>query len=630
MTLFLLSILLLSFTISANAFTFSFTSAPTQCANTTAVWTGGQAPFTLLLVPVGHLSPETRTIIQKDVPSGNSVSFVLNFPAQSQFVAILNDATGVGAGGTSSIITVGSSSDSSCLSTTPSQAKFFLFLPQDIGQCDSIDISWGSQAQDPVDILGVIPAGQSFEIANVTDSSTSLQWTADVRSGTQIMFVAGDKDGLGTGGSSDVMKVSNGNSDSCINNNSPSSTSGAAAGGVSSTAQGQPAGGTTGRGTLVVTTDNVGSTVTVGGTVTTDGSGSTTTIIGSTGPITTTDNAGSTVTIAGPGGPITTTDNAGSTVTIGPTSPITTDNSGSTITLGGGGSTGVNNPGSQSSGFTGSGGGTVTGSSKNGLDNRNNRLGLILGLVLGLLALGLVVAGIILYRRRRQERMYRNLETGANGAARPHPWVSALTRGAHIRGGAGSSVDTLPSMYQTEPFIMPSTEDDSFSVAQPRQPPPVQQQRPNLAVRASSSRSMYSLIGDGLFTRDVFGGALAGIHGPDRKESVGPHGRPPSRTPSGRAVTQRTVLIPSTIEVPTRVTRDSEDFSPEPEGMSPNPFNDDVVEIPPTYASVRRASRSGDRETWQPVRAQLRRSNASRHSRRSILSNSGTGSQETS
>ncbi|KAL5508280.1 hypothetical protein ACEPAH_5899 [Sanghuangporus vaninii] len=609
MYLLLLTGLLSYFVFTSHAFTFYFTSTPTQCANMTVEWTGGRAPFTLLLVPVGRLDTETRTIIQKDVSSGSSISFVLDFPAQSQFVAVLNDASGVGAGGTSAITTVVSSSDSSCLSTTQSRPKFFLFLPDDIGQCETVDISWGSEAEEPVDILGLIPGGESFGIANVADTSTSLQWTADLRSGTQIMFVAGDRDGLGTGGSSDIMNISEGNDDSCINDTSPSSTNDPATGGVSSTTQdqgGNPTSGshggaeTNGGSIPITTTDNVGSTATIGGTITTDGSGSTYTIIGSNGPVTTTDNSGSTTTMAGPAGPMTTTDNTGSTVTIG-----------------GGGSTGGNFPGSSNSGFPGSGGGTVTGPSNNRNENgRHNSLSRILGLVFGLLGFGLLIGGIILYRRRRRSTSYHNLENGRSATRRPHPWVTALTGGAHIRGGAGSSVDTLPSMYQTEPFILPS-EHEPYIIP-PQEPPPAQRQRPSLATRTSS---MQNLLGHGPFTRDAFGGTLAGMHGPNQKESVGPHDRPSSRAPSGRVATRGGSLPPpSASDPPTRVTRDSEDFSPEAEEMSPNPFDDDVIEIPPTYTSVRRASRSNDREPWQPTRAQLSRSNASRHSRRSMLS----------
>ena len=90
---------LAAFSAPANTFSFWFTSPPAQCANVTVQWTNGQPPYTLLLVPVGHLNPETRTIAQFDIEQGNQVTFPLRFPAQSQFVAVLNDATGIGSGG---------------------------------------------------------------------------------------------------------------------------------------------------------------------------------------------------------------------------------------------------------------------------------------------------------------------------------------------------------------------------------------------------------------------------------------------------------------------------------------------------------------------------------------------------
>ena len=65
---------------------------------------------------------------------------------------------------------------------------------------------------------------------NLTNGATNFTWQADVRSGTNILFVAGDKDGLGSGGSTDVMSIGSGDS-SCVNNQSPSSTAGPAAGG---------------------------------------------------------------------------------------------------------------------------------------------------------------------------------------------------------------------------------------------------------------------------------------------------------------------------------------------------------------------------------------------------------------
>ena len=81
------------------AFSFWFRSLPTQCENLTIEWIGGTAPFILLLVPTGHITPETRTIIERHISSGNSISLTVNYPSQSQFVAVLSDAKGIGTGG---------------------------------------------------------------------------------------------------------------------------------------------------------------------------------------------------------------------------------------------------------------------------------------------------------------------------------------------------------------------------------------------------------------------------------------------------------------------------------------------------------------------------------------------------
>ena len=185
------------------------------------------------------------------------------------------------------------------------------------------------------------------------------------------------------------------------------------------------------------------------------------------------------------------------------------------------------------------------------------------------------------------------------------PWFA---RGAHLRGGANSSVSTLPSMYQTEPFIMPTSEPQSYYNFSPTPTPrpyqyhqsPSSFQRPQFANHASSRGSITSLLDNAPVSPGPFGYGLLGMHGPsptqtssESKHSVGPHGRPPSRTPSGRAIPQRTgpgMPPVSSPDPPTRVARDSEDFSPDAEEASPNPFEHPVVDIPPTYASVRRAS----------------------------------------
>lgn len=202
-------------------------------------------------------------------------------------------------------------------------------------------------------------------------------------------------------------------------------------------------------------------------------------------------------------------------------------------------------------------------------------------------------------------------------------------------------------MYQTEPFIMPSEPQGYYNFSPTPSPMQAQQhreaegergfQRPAFSTRGSSSRSIHSLLDNVPLTPSAFGYGLLGMHGPSHSHSdsntntqlnsnpssnqshghgqgftqthtphsssdsktssfmsPGPHGRPPSRTPSGRAISQlqtnRTPYPVTNPDPPTRVARDSEDLSPGPEETSPNPFEDPVVDIPPTYASVRRAS----------------------------------------
>lgn len=84
------------FPLLANAYTWQFTSQPRQCQNVSiAVEGSGQPPYSLLLIPSGPTplanNVEVRTI--QNIPfSGNSntLSFKLNFPENSSFVAVVS------------------------------------------------------------------------------------------------------------------------------------------------------------------------------------------------------------------------------------------------------------------------------------------------------------------------------------------------------------------------------------------------------------------------------------------------------------------------------------------------------------------------------------------------------------
>jgi hypothetical protein len=92
-SLFLLS--LFSFT---NAYSWKFTSQPRQCQSVSVAVTGsGHPPYNIIIIPTGPSSlknnVEVRTIL--NIPfntsgSGDTLTFQLNYPENSSFVAVVS------------------------------------------------------------------------------------------------------------------------------------------------------------------------------------------------------------------------------------------------------------------------------------------------------------------------------------------------------------------------------------------------------------------------------------------------------------------------------------------------------------------------------------------------------------
>ncbi|KAF7325901.1 hypothetical protein MKEN_00440900 [Mycena kentingensis (nom. inval.)] len=243
----------------ASAFSWSFKGGqPTQCGNITIAASGGSPPYSVLVIPFGS-SPLPNNIEARKIQSQSSdsadINFKLNFPANSQFVAVLSDSTGFASGGTSVGVLVTDSSDSSCFDASKNVAPQFVYsvVPDGaIVQCTSTRIWWdNSTVKGNPKFRGVIPGGQSFElpqnnITNVPEQGTGFSWKPSLRGGTTLLLVAGDDRGDGSGGST-IYTVGSGpsNDGSCLNDNSPSSTPGDPAGGAYATST---SGGTTGGG----------------------------------------------------------------------------------------------------------------------------------------------------------------------------------------------------------------------------------------------------------------------------------------------------------------------------------------------------------------------------------------------
>lgn len=94
-----LSIFLLFLPSLASAYTFKFTSVPTQCQELSLAIEGqGSPPYQVLIIPVGPSTApnnvEVRKVIDQTFPdNGTTVSFPLRFPANSQFVAVVRLST---------------------------------------------------------------------------------------------------------------------------------------------------------------------------------------------------------------------------------------------------------------------------------------------------------------------------------------------------------------------------------------------------------------------------------------------------------------------------------------------------------------------------------------------------------
>jgi hypothetical protein len=161
-----------------SAFSFTFSNNPTQCASLTVTVDGGTAPYRLNLVPAGPMpggTTEIRKIVDVEFSDKTYQLDALRLPANSQFIAIVSDATGVcssivialqgyastnshqfikgvGTGGTSAILTVSESDNTSCLPTEASKTLFYFFMnPDTITLCNPVNISWDTTAQGSVD-----------------------------------------------------------------------------------------------------------------------------------------------------------------------------------------------------------------------------------------------------------------------------------------------------------------------------------------------------------------------------------------------------------------------------------------------------------------------------------------------
>jgi len=136
---------------TSSGFSFTINNTPQQRSNLNISIIGsGLPPYSAVIVPYGPTTlpnnVDVRTIL--DIPFGGistSTSFKLTYPENSQFVVVVSDSTGFGAGGASIVLEVQTgSSNSSCYGDTNASLPFTFSTTPDneLTQCTPTRIYW--------------------------------------------------------------------------------------------------------------------------------------------------------------------------------------------------------------------------------------------------------------------------------------------------------------------------------------------------------------------------------------------------------------------------------------------------------------------------------------------------------
>ncbi|KAF9044642.1 hypothetical protein BDZ89DRAFT_1059114 [Hymenopellis radicata] len=196
------ALLALSCVGTSSAFSFDHPH-PNSCDSVKITWSGGTAPYSILLTPV--FGTPRNISIPSGAYSNDKGSYTIDnlpFPSGQKMLMTMSDATGFGAGGSTGVLKVGSSTSGASCNTTDPGVAFPFELNTALQQCRAYTFSGYDQAVQPITITGIIPNGP-----------TSYDWTVDVYNGTDIVFLVLRRENVGISDDS-----------SCINSASPSVT----------------------------------------------------------------------------------------------------------------------------------------------------------------------------------------------------------------------------------------------------------------------------------------------------------------------------------------------------------------------------------------------------------------------
>ncbi|KAG8945137.1 hypothetical protein FRC04_001203 [Tulasnella sp. 424] len=161
-------------------------------------------PFHFFLVPIQASIPGHNNLLLK-IPSTdktwNATSRIGTFDALPTFplsvgtraLAVISDSNGLG--GASVPFTVGSSSNSTCLTqhpiTSPSTSSIFA-IQSAVTQCQPLTISWDPsnlrRASTNISVRGFVPGGATLNLGSSPASSGTMESTAEIPHGTRLVL----------------------------------------------------------------------------------------------------------------------------------------------------------------------------------------------------------------------------------------------------------------------------------------------------------------------------------------------------------------------------------------------------------------------------------------------------------
>ncbi|WVQ74718.1 hypothetical protein IAR50_004322 [Cryptococcus sp. DSM 104548] len=225
--------LVLAGTSSQSRFSFDWPDSPRECDVVELTWSGGTPPFEAWVIPVFG-QPFIYSIPDSAYADGHG-----SYPIQLQvgngyvYTVMMNDANGIGTGGTSEAAVVQpintttspSPSPTSCLRTAALNTTSLDFTFNLAGSCSQcapgLEMSWtGGSEMEPYNYT-LIPLDQGFLPWTVTIPEGETwrdYWRVNMTSGTRFTMIMSSARGYGRGGVAGAYKVdpSPSNTTSCL------------------------------------------------------------------------------------------------------------------------------------------------------------------------------------------------------------------------------------------------------------------------------------------------------------------------------------------------------------------------------------------------------------------------------